>query len=120
MESWKRARKLCVFISQLISLDEFNNDYALISQIRRSSGSVMDNIAEGFERGGNKEFIQYLYIAKGSVDETRSQFYRAHDFNYITEDDFDIGLKMCHDVSKLISGMISYLKKSNLKGKKFN
>ena len=83
LEVWKKAREICKYISQLTQKDQFSRDFSLKDQIKRSSGSVMDNIAEGFERGGNKEFINYLTYSKGSIGEVRSQSYRAFDYNYI-------------------------------------
>lgn len=80
---WQEARELCKEIFNLISEGDFSKDYALINQINRSSGSVMDNIAEGFGRSGNKEFIQYLSISKASCMEVKSQLYRALDRNYL-------------------------------------
>ena len=80
LEIWQEARELCKYIFFITSSDPFNKDYKFRDQIRASSGSIMDNIAEGFERGGNKEFGQFLFIAKGSCAEVRSQSYRAFDF----------------------------------------
>ncbi len=80
LEIWQEARELCRYVFKLTSTGLFNKDYKFRDQIRSSSGSVMDNIAEGFERGGNKEFAQFLSIAKGSCGETRSQSYRALDY----------------------------------------
>ena len=84
LEIWKKSRKTCQEIYDLTEQGKFKNDFGLKRQINDSSGSCMDNIAEGFERGGNKELIQFLYISKGSIGETRSQLYRAMDRGYIT------------------------------------
>jgi hypothetical protein len=79
----------------------------------------MFNIGEGFERGSNTEFIQFLYISKGSAGETRTQFYVAFDQKYITPEEFKKGLSLCKDISGQLSGLIDYLKGSRLKGEKF-
>lgn len=89
LEIWKLARILCNDINKIASSTELRNDYKLYGQIDGSSGSVMDNIAEGFERNGNREFIQFLSIAKASCGETRSQLYRGLDRNYINKNKFD-------------------------------
>jgi four helix bundle protein len=73
MEIWKKARELCRLIHKYNQYENFSKDFKLVSQIKGSSGSIMDNIAEGFERGGNKEFSQFVWISKGSSGETRSQ-----------------------------------------------
>ena len=86
--AWQKARVLCKTINDYTQKGLFSKDFKLISQIKSSSGSAMDNIAEGFERGGNKEFTQFLSISKGSVGETRSQLYRALDNEYISENEF--------------------------------
>jgi four helix bundle protein len=119
LEIWQQARALCKKIFEITSKEPFCNDYKLRDQIRTSSGSVMDNIAEGFERNGNKEFVQFLSVAKGSCGECRSQSYRAFDYQYINSDIFDDLIDKTTTLSKKISGFISYLKRSNLKGSKF-
>lgn len=119
LEIWQEARRLCLDIKLLSNNGDFSRDYRFKDQILCSSGSVMDNIAEGFERGGNKEFINFLGFAKGSCGETRSQLYRALDFQYITNEEFDILLPKAISLSKKISGFISYLKTSEYKGFKY-
>ena len=119
LQSWKESRKLCMLIRDFTRNDLFRKDFDLVRQIRRSSGSAMDNIAEGFERNGNREFINFLTIAKASVGETRSQLYRALDYGYISTESFNIGYEQCILTNKLISGFVSYLQTSELKGVKF-
>lgn len=120
MEVWRQARELSKNIYAITNQEKFNNDFALIRQIRRSSGSVMDNIAEGFGRGGNKEFIRFLMISMGSAFELKSQLYRAIDQKYITDDEFRKLYSLADHICKMINGLSSYLKKSNLKGSKYN
>jgi four helix bundle protein len=82
--AWQKARDLNKLIGNYIDTGRFKNNFRLIGQIEGSAGSIMDNIAEGFERSGNREFLQFLYISKGSCGEFRSQLYRALDRNYIS------------------------------------
>ena len=89
IESWKRAREVTKKIYHLSSAGEFSRDFGLKDQIRRSSVSVMSNIAEGFERDGNREFLNFLSIAKGSCGEARSQLYVALDQDFISPADFE-------------------------------
>jgi len=117
--SWQEARKLNNIIGDLIDGGRFKHNYRLINQIEGSAGSVMDNIAEGFERGGNKEFVQFLYIAKGSCGELRSQLYRALDRNYINQKEVNIFSVHAMKISGLIQKLISYLANSELKGVKY-
>jgi len=120
LEIWKDARELCKFVFELTSIEVFNKDFKLRDQIRSSSGSIMDNIAEGFERGGNKEFIQFLYISKGSCGETRSQSYRAFDQKYISQQQLDELVNRTLTQSIKIANLIKYLKDSELKGAKYH
>ena len=120
LEIWKEARILCKFISIITRMSPFCTDFKLRDQIRASSGSVMDNIAEGFERDGNKEFMQLLSISKGSCGECRSQSYRAFDYDYIDEDTLNDLILKTTQLSKRISSFIAYLKKSEFKGSKYN
>jgi four helix bundle protein len=120
LDIWKEARELCGVIFNITSMDPFIKDFKFRDQIRASSGSVMDNIAEGFERGGNKEFIQFLSIAKGSCGEVRSQSYRAFDFKYFDQIILNDLIEKTTNLSKHISGFITYLKNSDLKGPKYH
>lgn len=117
--SWKEARELNKIIGNLIHTGRLKNNFRLINQMEGSAGSIMDNIAEGFERGGNKEFIQFLYIAKGSCGELRSQLYRALDRNYITQDEFDLIAVHAKKISNLIHNFINYLENTEQKGIKY-
>ncbi len=120
LDIWKEARKLSKEI-YLITLNnsDFKNDYRFRDQIRASSGSIMDNIAEGFERNGNLEFRQFLSVAKGSAGETRSQLYRALDFNYITQEVFEVLKTDSENLSGKINNFITYLNKKEFRGTKF-
>lgn len=120
LEIWQEARELCKFIFEISEKEPFCKDYKFRDQIRSSSGSIMDNITEGFERGGNKEFIQFLSFAKGSCGETRSQSYRAFDFKYIDQNVLNELLERTINLSKHISGFMTYLKNSDLKGPKYH
>ena len=119
IEAWKKARELCKLIYKITLKDKFSKDFSLKDQIKRSSGSVMDNIAEGFERGGKKEFVQFLYISKSSSAETKSQLYRALDYGYINKEEFDNCYEKCNECARIIAGLINYLKSSEIKGPKY-
>ena len=119
LEIWQEARRLAKEI-HFISLEtELKTDFRFRDQIKAASGSVMDNIAEGFERNGNLEFRQFLSSAKGSAGETRSQLYRVLDFNYINEEKFTILRIDYENLSGKINNFISYLNKKDFKGTKF-
>ncbi len=119
LEIWKSARKICADIFEIKLNTELKSDFKLYNQLNGSSGSIMDNIAEGFERGGNREFIQFLAISKASCGETRSQLYRVLDRKYISQEEFKILYDKLIQLSKQISSFINYLQKSELKGSKY-
>lgn len=120
LEVGQLAREISTAIFTETLSGSFEKYFELKGQIRKSSGSIMDNIAEGFERGGKKEFIQFLGIAKGSAGEVRSQLYRAKDRNHIHAEKFDLLMEKITIISKKLSSFITYLKSSDLKGFKFN
>lgn len=120
IESWQMARELCRGVYKAISANSnFRKDYSLRNQIDRSSGSVMDNITEGFSRDGNREFIQFLSISKGSASEVQSQLYRSLDRGYIDKETFESLYQQSEQTKSKLGAFINYLKKSSIKGSKF-
>ena len=119
IEAWKNARELAKSIYAATKESEFARDYALRDQIRRAVISISSNIAEGFEREGNKEFIQFLAIAKGSCGEVRSQLYLAFDQGYLTDQEHYQLNNQALSASRLISGFIKYLKQCAMRGSKY-
>ncbi|MBP6073596.1 MAG: four helix bundle protein [Flavobacterium sp.] len=119
LEIWQEARKLAKEVFILSKETDLKTDFRFKEQIKASSGSVMDNIAEGFERDGNLEFRQFLSIAKGSAGETRSQIYRLYDCEYISEEQFKDLKNKYESLSGKIKNFITYLNKKNFKGNKF-
>lgn len=119
LEIWQEARKLAKEVFILSKETNLKTDFRFKEQIKASSGSVMDNIAEGFERDGNLEFRQFLSIAKGSAGETRSQIYRLYDCEYISEEQFKELKNKYEKLSGKIKNFITYLNKKDFKGNKF-
>ena len=119
LEIWQEARKLSKEIIRISKESDLKNDFRLRDQIKASSGSVMDNIAEGFERDGNLEFRQFLSTAKASAGETRSQLYRIFDNDYINENKMQELISQYETLSRRIAKFINYLNKKDFKGTKF-
>jgi len=117
--AWQKARKLSQEIYLLTSEGSFSKDYGLKDQINRASGSIMDNIAEGFERDSKNEFINFLTYSKGSMGETLSQLYRALDRKHISESTFSKLKSDTESTGRLIGGLISYLNSTEIRGNKF-
>jgi four helix bundle protein len=119
LEVWKAARALTQSIYRATAGGGFERDLALRDQIRRAAVSTMSNIAEGFERGGDKEFLQFLAQAKGSCGVVRSQLYTARDLGYLSQSDFGAMTSRAILTSRLISGLMKYLRDSGFRGSKF-
>ena len=113
------ARVLSAKLYPITQRKEFKNDLRFVQQIRAAAGSIMDNIAEGFERSGNKEFVNFLYIAKGSCGEVRSQLIRANDAGHITQEEFDELYVECRKLSAAIMNFIKEIKSSDMVGSKY-
>ncbi len=119
LEIWQKSRALVNVVYKISSNKKFIKDFELTMQIRRAAVSIMSNIAEGFERGGDKEFLQFLARAKGSCGEVRSQLYIALDQDYINRDTFEELYPKATEVNRMIYGFMKYLKDSELRGNKF-
>ena len=115
---WQQARELTRLIYALTQKDGFAKDYGLKDQIQRAAVSVMSNIAEGFSRGTNVEFLQFLFIAKGSLSEVQSQLYVALDLAYITEDEFRQAYTKADQVAKTMNAFIQGVKRTGKVGLK--
>ena len=111
IDAWKEARKLVNMIYDASDEGLFSKDFSLKNQIRSASVSIMSNIAEGFDRGTNREFIQFLVIARASTSEVKSHLYVALDQKYINHEKFDEIYQQATKVISLIDGFIRYLKK---------
>jgi four helix bundle protein len=119
IESWKKTRRLTNEIYQTTGTGKFARDFGLKDQIRRASISILSNIAEGFERGGDKEFLQFLAMAKGSCGEVRAPLYIALDQGYLAREVFEGLSKNTVEIGQLISGFMKYLSNSELRGSKY-
>lgn len=119
IEAWKKARELTKSIYEITNQGNLAKDFALQDQLRRASISIMSNIAEGFEREGNKEFKQFLAVAKGSVGEVKAQLYVALDASLINTVSFAKNMALADETARLLAGFLRYLKASDHKGSKF-
>lgn len=119
IEAWQKARELTREVYAASNTGLFAKDYGLRDQIRRASVSIMSNIAEGFGRDGNKEFIQFLSTAKGSASEVQAQLHVAIDAGYISQEQFQKLYDETEKTARLIGGLIRYLQKNDFKGTKF-
>jgi four helix bundle protein len=119
MEVWKKSMNLTRLIYQTTNQPSFSKDYNLVNQIRRSAISIPSNIAEGMERDGNKELINFLYIAKGSCGELRCQLFIAKDQQYLQADSFQEMYNLATEISFSLNKLIKYLQESDYKGIKY-
>ena len=119
IEAWQLAREMTKTIYAVSNDGAFARDFGLRDQIRRASVSIMSNIAEGFERGGDKEFFQFVSLAKGSSGEVRAQLYVALDAGYIDQQTFSRLSDMATQINRMLAGLMKYLRSSELKGSKY-
>jgi four helix bundle protein len=119
IEAWQKARELTRQVYALSKSGSFAKDYGLRDQVCRACVSVMANIAEGFERGGRREFIQFLSTAKASAGEVRSHLFVALDQAYVTPETYDKLVNDAKEVSRMIAGLMKYLHSSEIKGPKY-
>ena len=119
IEAWKKARELTKIIYEITAKGDIAKDFALKDQLRRASVSIMANIAEGFEREGNKEFRQFLAMAKGSVGEVKALLYVALDAGLTSSQQVHRLMALADEASRLLAGFLRYLKASDKKGSKF-
>ncbi len=120
LDIWKLSKDVANQVYDVTSTGKFSQDYVLRDQVRRAVVSIFSNIAEGFERNGNKEFLQFLSIAKASCGEVRAQLIFANDRDYISSEQYEALVKNLVSLSSQIGGFIKYLRQSDLKGMKFN
>ena len=119
IQAWQKGRALKQEIYRQTKRGDFAKDFALREQIRRAVISVTANIAEGFERGGNREFLQFLSTSKGSTGEVQDHLYTALDENYITQKEIDVLYAQAAEVAKLTGSFMNYLRQSEIRGQKF-
>lgn len=119
IDVWQKARELTRRIYTETNSGEFSRDFGLRDQIRRAAVSIMSNIAEGFERGGDKEFFQFISFAKGSSGEVRSHLYVALDAGYFSDETFSSLADTTTQINRMLAGLMKYLRDSDYKGSKY-
>jgi four helix bundle protein len=119
LDVWQAAKKLAVLIYQTTEKENIKKDYGFKDQLRRASISIVSNIAEGFERNGNREFIQFLSLAKGSAGEVRAQLHVSKEIGYVSDEEFQFLQKESEIISKMLYSFIERLKYTDMKGTKF-
>ena len=119
IDAWQKARELTRDVYRTTANGAFSRDFALRNQIRAAAVSVMGNIAEGYERGGNKEFLQFLAVAKGSCGEVRSHLHAALDQRYLTPEQHCEVCEKAMEVSRMLSGLMKHLRQSDMRGSKY-
>ncbi len=107
--AWQKVRELVKMVYKMTREGDFARDFSLKDQFRRAAVSVISNIAEGFSRQTDKEFVQFLYIAKGSISEIQSQLYMAFDLGYVEVQEFNKAYELSSEVARLLTGLIRYL-----------
>ena len=117
--AWQKARELTREVYAHSKTGAFGKDFGLRDQIQRASVSIMGNVAEGYDRGGDKEFIQFLSVSKGSCGEVKSHLYVALDQQYINSTQFNQLYNSADEVGRLLGGFMAYLKQSDMRGRKF-
>ena len=119
IDAWKKARELTRQVYRVTNGSAFAKDFGLKDQIRRAAVSAMSNIAEGYERDGSREFVQFLSTAKASAGEVRSQLYVALDAGYVTPEEFEAIAALAVEVAFLTRGFMAYLSRCDIRGEKF-
>ncbi len=115
LQSWQKARELTNLIYDLTECPRFARDLALSRQIQDAAGSIMHNIAEGFDAGTGPEFIRFLKIARRSASEVQSELYLALDRQYISQEQLAAAYAVATDAKRLINGMIAYLRRNQVR-----
>ncbi|HWN95074.1 MAG TPA: four helix bundle protein [Methylomirabilota bacterium] len=119
IEAWQLGRELKQLVYKCSKTGEFARDFALKDQIRRAAMSITANIAEGFERDGNREFIQFLSISKGSCGELQDHLYTALDESYVTQQQFDVLYRRATETARKVGAFMNYLNRTDIRGRKF-